>query len=1144
MTKIGKRYSLGEKIESKFTHFSSEEIEEYNGFDNLHKQPILIKIFRLPAKPEAKKIAITLWEREIRLTRKAMGSRGGNILLQLIDAFIDKESNKLYIITSKHGNSLEEWLFNEDSLWFLMDLNENTRKEIWKMFQSLLSGIGALHTSKLLHRNINPGTIYYSEEKEKNILKLGGISWSLYLHNLNFIPERFMQKKRSYSLFQAPESLNDNIQVSSYANPFSKDIFSLGMILCFIFYQDFPEYPPKNYNEWQDLYSKILNFFSRSNSNLNKSEIDLIIRCISQNPKDRPKTIQEFRREIQTILNTFEEYSKDIEFRLKVNWYNLPESYFLKDLARIVAIPIDEIITDPNKWLQEDFKNATIYTTAIKKFSLVILNNKDDLFYLVPIHDKLKNTYNKDILYLKVVPPRQRRYISSIINNKNPIAILKNGLQFTSERFSREPLSHWRKLWDIAENECKEKQKDLTEEERFVDSLRIMLEAENRLDSKNMLQFRRENIKRNPLEKIERGLIEVALDFNREMKGSERNQIIDILTNFKNKNGGIVELTVSSSPSSSWNHRCEWKIIKIHRKDLKCTIERSIKRKNKVLEEEGTIRPFEMNLSLSLYRRKEFIIDRIKENDLLLSAILNPRYKTFYLGLDHQIENETVRNILNTIPMFLIQGPPGTGKTWVASTIVAKILQNNPYSRILISSKDHHPLDHLVEAVIEKIPKNLDPKPVIIRAMSSERESEYEATDTILNYTNVMQTKKILEAASQSIQNLKNFSKKLEDKWNIMINENKVNPSLRWMDEVKKVANVVFATSTSSTIEWLGKNAPPYDWIIVEEAAKSYPVELLLPMNLGHRWLLIGDQNQLPPYMYNDMAIEVSDIIDEEQTKSEKDETVYIEFRDECLRNIKLFEKLFNNFTDVKVLFSENRYNPCSQLKNQWRLPPLISDMISEIFYKIEFNTMKIAPKNGDPFEEPEFLTNNQLIWIDTPHAMKNNLFKEKRGPEGSYYNLGEIELIIKLTNRIKINKNFSSQDKLDIIFLTPYAAQKEEIIRAFHNKPNMNFKPQKLARCCHTVDSYQGKQADIVIISLVRNNDNKNLKSALGFLTAEERLNVMFSRVRKRMVIIGCSEQLLNFKNNIETNAIINIFEFIREKGLVINPNQLEGII
>ena len=110
MSKIAKRYSLGKKIDSIFSIFSSDIIEEYQGFDNLHQRPVIIKSFEIPKSKDAERLAITLWKREIRLTRKAMGLSGGSILVPIIDAFIDKSLNKLFIITSLYGKSLEEWM--------------------------------------------------------------------------------------------------------------------------------------------------------------------------------------------------------------------------------------------------------------------------------------------------------------------------------------------------------------------------------------------------------------------------------------------------------------------------------------------------------------------------------------------------------------------------------------------------------------------------------------------------------------------------------------------------------------------------------------------------------------------------------------------------------------------------------------------------------------------------------------------------------------------------------------------------------------------------------------------------------------------------------------------------------------------------
>jgi len=470
------------------------------------------------------------------------------------------------------------------------------------------------------------------------------------------------------------------------------------------------------------------------------------------------------------------------------------------------------------------------------------------------------------------------------------------------------------------------------------------------------------------------------------------------------------------------------------------------------------------------------------------------------------------------------------------------ILKKDPRSRILISCKDHHPLNHLLEDVIEKLPDNITP-PIIIRAMSAEREKGYESSDKILEFRDNNQTKKILGECLELNKTNETLPENIRKEFIEEIEKNSLNPSIRWTDEISKVANVVFSTSTSSKLEWLGREASPYDWVILEEAAKSYPAELLIPMNMGQRWLLIGDQKQLPPYKYKDMANEIADILDEEQKKEERNLDAAADFRTYCLDNIKLFENLYDDFAGVNVNFSEVDYHPCTQLNEQKRLPPLISDMISSIFYETEFIKVKESPDKGEPFTFPQFLEKNELIWIDTPYASRN--FLEKKDSSRSKYNEGEIQIIIKLLRKIKINKFFiKKKTDLDIVFLTPYNAQTERLSKLLSSSSIGDFDPRYLSTRCHNIDAYQGKQADVIVISLVRNNKESNIRSALGFLVEKPRLNVLFSRVKKRMIIIGCSKQFTRLKANRDCRAINEVFEFIKQKGCYIKTGELEGLL
>lgn len=98
-------------------------------------------------------------------------------------------------------------------------------------------------------------------------------------------------------------------------------------------------------------------------------------------------------------------------------------------------------------------------------------------------------------------------------------------------------------------------------------------------------------------------------------------------------------------------------------------------------------------------------------------------------------------------------------------------------------------------------------------------------------------------------------------------------------------------------------------------------------------------------------------------------------------------------------------------------------------------------------------------------------------------------------------NKNYS------ITVLSPYKDQVNMINKKIEiNKINSCFsgslKGQDLAK---TVDSFQGDQADVIVISLVRHNSHQPITSALGFLTDLRRMNVLLSRAKYKMIIIGC---------------------------------------
>ena len=105
-------------------------------------------------------------------------------------------------------------------------------------------------------------------------------------------------------------------------------------------------------------------------------------------------------------------------------------------------------------------------------------------------------------------------------------------------------------------------------------------------------------------------------------------------------------------------------------------------------------------------------------------------------------------------------------------------------------------------------------------------------------------------------------------------------------------------------------------------------------------------------------------------------------------------------------------------------------------------------------------------------------------------------------------------------------------------NLPNLrNINPRLY---CYTVDSFQGQEADIVIISLVRNNPFEIAGKAWGFVPKLERLNVMLSRAEKIEVIVGCYDMCLTHRGNKYMEKFVEVANFFKREGIIINFDEI----
>lgn len=449
--------------------------------------------------------------------------------------------------------------------------------------------------------------------------------------------------------------------------------------------------------------------------------------------------------------------------------------------------------------------------------------------------------------------------------------------------------------------------------------------------------------------------------------------------------------------------------------------------------------------------------------------------KFFNKDLERNIhQRKIVEDVMNSKDIFYIQGPPGTGKTTVIKEIILQQLKANPNSNILITSQTNVAVDNVLKG-LEEYRYEIDKKE-LLRCGNDEKIAveikEYGFDHIMENYKKEFRELKVNNEDERKIKEI----------WEGYINETqKLKNELGEL--LLRSKRIVGATCVGIANKKIGLENMTFDLVIVDEASKALPAEILIPLNKAKKCVIIGDHKQLPPTLNKALT-------DEEELE--------IEDREYCETELfekSLFEKLFEEAPDYAK----------GMLKTQYRMPTSIGNMVSNFFYDEEL-------ENGENCrdKQPLFFEKN-LNWLDTS-KIKNNMEDDNKSP----FNLVEVNVIKDLIKSIR-DKKIDSR----IAVITPYKGQKREIKKALI-KENLMDKV-----FVDTVDSFQGDEADIVIFSVTR------AKKKTEFFSKDARLNVAFSRAKKEFIIVGSIDYFV--KKYGKESKLSKIAEFIKENGSVI---------
>jgi hypothetical protein len=298
----------------------------------------------------------------------------------------------------------------------------------------------------------------------------------------------------------------------------------------------------------------------------------------------------------------------------------------------------------------------------------------------------------------------------------------------------------------------------------------------------------------------------------------------------------------------------------------------------------------------------------------------------------------------------------------------------------------------------------------------------------------------------------------------------------------------IVAATCNKAVVTEGQRGEQYTYAFLDEANKARAEETIPFIALGQRVVLIGDHHQLPP------------VVEEEDLSGLKRGTP-----EWHLARKSYFEVLW-----------ESDLPPVTKirLEVQHRMHPAIRHLVSQRFYRGSL-------RDGDAVKQYQriklFGQHRSLVWIDSAGAD----VREVRTGNGSIYNVNHVNICRAIVRMLSER----TDPELNIALIGMYREQ----VRRYGNPRQWTTRDFR----ADTVDAFEGAEADIVIVDLVRSNP----RGMVGFLEVHNRINVAMSRAKRLLIVVGDSQ-------TVRSNRVLRqVFEGFRRSGAVIPWHRLPGV-
>ena len=417
----------------------------------------------------------------------------------------------------------------------------------------------------------------------------------------------------------------------------------------------------------------------------------------------------------------------------------------------------------------------------------------------------------------------------------------------------------------------------------------------------------------------------------------------------------------------------------------------------------------------------------------------------------NRTQEEAVNKVLWAKDVAVVHGPPGTGKTTTLVEAIYETLRRE--DQVMVCAQSNMAVDWISEKLVDhgiSVLRIGNPTRVNDKMLSFTYERRFEDHP---DYHQLWSIRKAIrdiyagknkdEKARRRINSLKDRAQELEN---------------RIREELFSESRVIACTLTGSANKILtGKK---FSTLFIDEAAQALEAACWIAIRKADRVILAGDHQQLPP-------------------------------------TIKSVEAAKGGLERTMMQQIAETHPECvTLLQVQYRMNEAIMKFSSEWFYR--------GMLQSDPSVKFRSILDldHPIVWINTEGMDCNEEFV---GESFGRINKPEAQLsIAQMKEYIRnIGKERFLMERIDIGLISPYRAQVQYLRQLI--KGDAFFKPYRHLISVNTVDGFQGQERDIIIISLVRANEN----GEIGFLRDLRRMNVAMTRARMKLMILGDASTL-----------------------------------